>query len=75
MCLAIPVRITKIEGVEAEVDAGGIARKVSLMLTPEAKSGDYVLLHAGYAISIIDPEEAEKTLALFAEMAKLEGSE
>jgi len=75
MCLAVPVRITKIEGVEAEVDAGGIVRKVSLMLTPEAKPGDYVLLHAGYAISVIDPEEAGKTLALFAEMAKLEGSE
>lgn len=71
MCLAIPVRIKSIDGTEAEVEIGGITRKTSLMLTPEAKVGDYVLLHAGYAINILDQAEAEETLAIFAEMSKL----
>ncbi|MBU2535104.1 MAG: HypC/HybG/HupF family hydrogenase formation chaperone [Chloroflexota bacterium] len=71
MCLAIPVRIKSINGIEAEVEIGGITRKTSLMLTPEAKVGDYVLLHAGYAINILDQAEAEETLAIFAEMSEL----
>ncbi len=70
MCLAIPVRIKSINGTEAEVEISGITRKTSLMLTPQARVGDYVLLHAGYAINIIDEAEAEETLAIFAEMSK-----
>ena len=58
MCLAVPVMITKIEGKEAEVEIGGISRRISLWLTPEAKVGDYVLLHTGYAISVLDQAEA-----------------
>ena len=75
MCLAIPVRIKSINGTEAEVEIGGITRKTSLMLTPEARVGDYVLLHAGYAINILDQAEAEETLVIFAEMSKLMESE
>ncbi len=75
MCLAIPVRIKSINGIEAEVEIGGITRKTSLMLTPEARVGDYVLLHAGYAINILDQAEAEETLAIFAEMSKFMESE
>ncbi len=75
MCLAIPVRIKSINGIEAVVEIGGITRKTSLMLTPEAIVGDYVLLHAGYAINILDQAEAEETLAIFAEMSKFMGSE
>ncbi|HEY50706.1 MAG TPA: HypC/HybG/HupF family hydrogenase formation chaperone [Dehalococcoidia bacterium] len=71
MCLAIPVRIISINGTEAEVEIGGITRQTSLMLTPEARVGDYVLLHAGYAINIIDRKEAEETLAIFAEMSQI----
>ena len=71
MCLAIPVRVKSINGTEAEVEIGGITRKTSLMLTPEAKVGDYVLLHAGYAINIIDRAEAEETLAIFVEMSEI----
>ncbi len=71
MCLAIPALIKLIEDKEAEVEIGGIARRISLMLTPEAKVGDYVLLHTGYAINILDQEEAEETLKLLAEMAEL----
>ncbi|MEE9366092.1 MAG: HypC/HybG/HupF family hydrogenase formation chaperone [Dehalococcoidales bacterium] len=70
MCLAIPVRIKSINGTEAEVEIGGITRKSSLILIPKAKVGDYVLLHAGYAINILDQAEAEETLAIFAEMSK-----
>ena len=70
MCLAVPMQIRSIDGTEAEVEAGGITRKTSLMLTPDAKVGDYVLLHAGYAINIIDEVEAEQTLALFAEISQ-----
>ncbi|MDO9334385.1 MAG: HypC/HybG/HupF family hydrogenase formation chaperone [Dehalococcoidales bacterium] len=70
MCLAIPALIKSIEGKEAEVEIGGITRRISLWLTPEAKVGDYVLLHTGYAISIIDQQEAEETLRLFAEIAE-----
>ncbi|MDD4924088.1 MAG: HypC/HybG/HupF family hydrogenase formation chaperone [Dehalococcoidales bacterium] len=69
MCVAVPSLITALDGSDAVVDIGGISRKTSLMLTPEAKIGDYVLIHAGYAISIVDREEAEATLELFRELA------
>ncbi len=70
MCLAIPALIKSIDGKEAEAKIGGIARRISLWLTPEAKVGDYVLLHTGYAIGIIDQEEAEETLRLLQEVAE-----
>ncbi len=71
MCLAIPARIVKIDGTDAEVEIGGIGRRASLMLTPGAAVGDYILLHAGYAINVIDQKEAEETLAIFVEMSRL----
>ena len=70
MCLAIPALIKSIDGYEAEVELGGVSRRASIMLTPEAKVGDYVLLHAGYAINIVDQSEAEETLSLLREMAQ-----
>ncbi len=70
MCLAIPACIKSIEGQQAEVDIAGLTRRVSLWLTPEAKVGDYVLLHTGYAISIIDPDEAEETMKLLRELSE-----
>ena len=70
MCLAIPALVKSIDGFMAEVDVAGISRQVSLQLTPEAKVGDYVLLHTGYAINIIDQEEAEETLKLLREIAE-----
>jgi hydrogenase expression/formation protein HypC len=72
MCLAVPVRVASVEGVEAEVEIGGVRRRVSIMLTPEAKVGDYVLLHTGYAISVIDEAEAKETLKILEEMASLD---
>lgn len=68
MCLAIPAQIKKIDGTQAVADIEGITREISLELTPEAKVGDYVLLHTGYAIGIINAEEAEETLKLLKEM-------
>jgi hydrogenase expression/formation protein HypC len=70
MCLAVPVKITKVEGKEANVEIGGVSRRISLWLTPDAKIGDYVLLHTGYAISVLDQEEAAETLKLFEEIAE-----
>ncbi len=71
MCLAIPALIKSIEGKEADAEIGGISRRISLWLTPEAKVGDYALVHTGYAINILDKEEAEETLKLFEEIAKV----
>lgn len=71
MCLAVPVRIISIEGTEAEAEIGGVRRRISLALTPEAKVGDYVLVHTGYAIGIVDENEAEETLKLLEEIVSL----
>lgn len=68
MCLAVPLRITAIDGDLATVEMGGVMRQVSLVLTPEAKEGDYVLVHTGFAINVLDEAEARETLALFAEL-------
>jgi len=71
MCLAIPALVVRrLEAEEALIDAGGIEKRVSLALVPEAAVGDYVVVHAGYAISRLDPEEARLTLELFAEMQR-----
>lgn len=72
MCLAVPVRITSVEGEQAEVDIGGVSRKVSIALTPEATVGDYVLLHTGYAINILNEAEAQETLSLLERMVDTE---
>ena len=71
MCLAIPALVKSIENKEADVEIGGISRRISLWLTPEAKVGDYVLLHSGYAINVLDQEQAEETLKLLREIAGL----
>lgn len=72
MCLAIPTQILSIDGSQAEVEIGGVRRTISLALTPEARVGDYVIVHTGFAISVLDEAEARETLSLFAEMAALE---
>jgi hydrogenase expression/formation protein HypC len=69
VCLAIPVLIKSIEDREAEVEIGGIARRISLELTPEARVGDYAIVHTGYAINILDQEQAGETLKLLEEIA------
>jgi hydrogenase expression/formation protein HypC len=69
MCLAIPSEIVEIKDKMATIEAGGIRREVSLLLLPEEASiGDYVLVHAGFAIHKMDSRAAEEALALIAEM-------
>jgi hydrogenase expression/formation protein HypC len=70
MCLAIPALIKSVDGYKAVVDIDGVTREVSLQLTPEARAGDYVLLHTGFAISIIDAVEAEETLKLLKQIGE-----
>ncbi len=71
MCLAIPALIKSITGQLALVDIEGVTREVSLQLTPEAKVGDYVLLHTGYAISVLDEAEAQETLKLLRQIIEV----
>jgi len=72
MCLAIPAKVLKVQGDIAKVDFGqGIVRDVNVMLV-EAHVGEYVLVHAGYAIQVIDKEAAEETLRLWEEILKYE---
>ena len=68
MCLAIPARIVELEGDVAVVDAMGNRFKAKTTLLPEAKLGTLVLVHAGFAISSVDEEEAKQTLQLIAEI-------
>lgn len=68
MCLAIPARVVAIDGDNAIVDLGGVRKDVSLALVEDVAIDDYVIVHVGYALNKLDPEEAAKTLALFAEM-------
>jgi hydrogenase expression/formation protein HypC len=70
MCLAIPARVVQIEEGLGQVELGGVVREASFMLLPDAQVGDYVLLHAGYALQRLDEAEAEETLRLLAELAE-----
>jgi hydrogenase expression/formation protein HypC len=70
MCLAIPAQVKSIDGVEAVVDIGGVSRTISLWLTPEAQVGDYVYVHTGFAISVVDETEALESLSLLQELAE-----
>jgi len=74
MCLAVPTRVVRVSGEEGEAEIGGVTRRISLAFTPEAREGDYVLLHAGFAISVLDEQSARESLALMEELeAVLEG--
>ena len=76
MCLGIPGKITEIYEKDflpmAKIDCGGILKEACLAYTPEAKVGDYALIHVGFAISLMDEEEAQATLKLIKEVADLE---
>jgi hydrogenase expression/formation protein HypC len=77
MCLAIPGKLKSIEGFDpvsktGKVDFGGILKKVNLAYVPEAKVGDYVIVHVGFAISIVDEAEAMKVFEYLKEMNELD---
>ena len=71
MCLAIPVRVVELTGGDNDiVDLDGVRKEISLALVDGVAVGDYVILHVGYALTKLDPEEAARTLALFAAVAE-----
>ena len=70
MCLAIPGRVLSVDGFQAVVEFGGVERSIGVALTPEVRVGDYVYIHAGYAISIVDEEVAMESLRLLRELTE-----
>lgn len=72
MCLAIPCKVCELKANDAAViEVGGIRKEISLALVEDVAVGDYVIVHVGYALTRLDPEEAEKTLQTFAELGEL----
>jgi len=77
MCLAVPGKVICVEGTESltrmgKIDFGGVLKAVSLAYVPEASLGDYVIVHAGFALSRLDPEEAEKVFEYLRQMDELD---
>lgn len=69
MCLALPALVVALKSPdEALVELGGVRKTVNVALVPDAREGDYVIVHVGHAIGLVDPDEAAATLALFAEL-------
>jgi len=71
MCLAIPMRIKELRGEKGIVEIAGVEREIGVQLVQRVKVGDYVIVHAGFAIQILDEKEALETIALFEEMERL----
>ncbi len=72
MCLAIPAQVVELrDNDNAVVDLAGVRKEISLSLVDNVTVGDYVIVHVGYALNKLDPEEAARTLALFAELGQL----
>ncbi len=72
MCLAVPMKVISCSDGVGIAEMTGVKKNISFMMLPEAKVGDYVIVHAGFAIQILNEEEAQKTLDLFKEMANLD---
>ena len=72
MCLAIPAKVIKIEDEMAVINVGGVTRSTSLMLLADTVVGDYVIIHAGFAIHKVDPKEAQESFKLLRELADKE---
>ncbi|HDI46375.1 MAG TPA: HypC/HybG/HupF family hydrogenase formation chaperone [Candidatus Methanomethylia archaeon] len=72
MCLAVPAKVLEVKGNRAVVDFGGVRREVSLLLVrrEEVREGSYVLVHTGYAIAVLDEEEARETLEIWREISE-----
>lgn len=75
MCLALPMRITALDGTRATIAVEGLQQECSVMLVPDAAVGDYVLVHAGFAISVIDEAEAQETYDLLREIGAFDEDE
>lgn len=72
MCLAVPMEVTDINGFRGTAQIDSVKREVNLILVPDVKVGDYVIIHAGSAIAVLDKEEANKTLDLLREISDME---
>jgi len=70
MCLAVPLKLVSVDGTDAVGEVGGIQREVSIMMTPDAKVGDYVIVHAGFSIQVLDQKEAEENLELLRQIGE-----
>ena len=75
MCLAVPMKIITKDGFSATVEAGGVSREINLRLLEDAQVGDYVLVHAGFAIEKIDEQEAKETLELMQQIIRFQGED
>ena len=76
MCLAFPAKVVELfDDEQAVIDLGGVRKTISVALLEEVELGDYVIVHVGYALNRLDPEEARKTLELFAEMGMVDQSQ
>jgi len=76
MCLAVPVRIEAlIDEERAMADIGGVRKEINIALVEDVAVGDYVILHVGYALNKLDPEEAARTLALFGELEQMQSAQ
>ncbi len=70
MCVAVPAKVIKINGNNAEINSMGVTINIDISLVPDVAPGDFVIVHAGFAIQIIDNEEAQKTLEMFKNYAE-----
>ena len=74
MCLAVPARVVELlDADEALIDLGGVRKRISLALVDGVVPGDYVIVHVGYALQRLDPDEAQRTLELFREVSAAGG--
>jgi len=74
MCLSVPMRVTEIQGERGLADIGGVSRQVDLRFLRDVNIGDYIIVHAGFALQKLDRREAEETLALLREMLEHDGT-
>lgn len=75
MCLALPCKVVELRsGDLALIDVAGMVKEISLALVDQVAVGDYVIVHVGYALTRLDPDEAEKTLSLFAALGEADPS-
>lgn len=72
MCLSVPAKVVEVSKNMGRVEVGGTVREISMDLCPEARIGDYVLIHAGFAIQQLDQEEAEETLKLLRQLTEVQ---
>lgn len=74
MCIGIPAKVIELSGDKGKVDYQGVVRETSFIMLPEARVGDYVILHAGFAIKLLSEEDAKETLKMIEELIKTEAT-